>query len=225
MGSSDALVLQILLDFIYLILTVCLSGAVQQADLGSLWQPLRDHLSLLIQRSQVRSTRNIAAHSAGEISQAQRHAVLGNRGAQNGDLIGSSLCRLQSGRCIGHDEVYACGNKAVGDGSAGSGIVLCVLEIKRDILAEFRAQSILKTLGSGIQGCVLHQLADANGVAVASGSSRTSCRGGGGHRRSSRGGCRGAAAGGQGSSRAAERSASQERTTRNFTHDRFSPSI
>ena len=63
---------------------------------------------------------------------------------------------------IGHDQIHTGGNKAVGDGSAGSGIALCILEIEGDVLAEGSGQGILKALRSGIQSGMLHQLADAD---------------------------------------------------------------
>ena len=49
---------------------------------------------------------------------------------QNGDAVGGSLCSLQGGGSVCHDQVNACGNKAVGDGGAGCGIVLGVLEVE-----------------------------------------------------------------------------------------------
>ena len=37
--------------------------------------------------------------------------------AQNGDAVGGSLCGLQGGGSVCHDQVNACRNKAVGDGN------------------------------------------------------------------------------------------------------------
>lgn len=199
-----------------------LGRAVEQAHLGGLGQPLGDHIRLLIQRSQIRGAGDIAAHGAIEIGQAQSNTVLGDGGAQNGDAVGGSLCGLQGGGSVCHDQVNACGNKAVGDGGAGCGIVLGVLEVKGDILAELCGQSILKALSGSVQSGVLHQLADANGILLAvSRCGRSRSRGSGG--RSSRG-AGGTAAGSQGSSCAADSGGRQERTTRNFTHD-ITPSI
>ena len=63
---------------------------------------------------------------------------------QNGDLIGGRLCSLQSGGGVCHDEVNAGGNEAVGDGGAGSGVTLCVLEVELHVVAELCGQSVLK---------------------------------------------------------------------------------
>ena len=221
LGRGDALGLQILLDLVHLILAVGLSGAVQQADLLGVGHPLHDHISLLVQRSQVRGAGDVAADGAGEVGQAQSHAVLGDGGTQNGDLVGGRLCSLQSGGGVCHDEVNAGGNEAVGDGGAGSGVTLCVLEVELHVVAELCGQSVLKALCCSVQSGVLHQLADADGVGVAGSGSGTGC-GRRCHRRSSRGGCRRAAAGGQGSSSAADSGSSQKRTTSDFTHNDYS---
>ncbi len=87
-----------------------------------------------------------------------------------GMLVGGSLCSLQGGGGVCHDQVHAGGNKAVGDGGAGSGIALCVLEVELHVVAELCGQSVLKALRCSVQSGVLHQLADADGVAFAVGS-------------------------------------------------------
>ena len=84
-----------------------------------------------------------------------------------------------------HDEVNAGGNEAVGDGGAGSGVTLCVLEVELHVVAELCGQSVLKALCCSVQSGVLHQLADADGVGVAGSGSGAGC-GRRCHRRSSR---------------------------------------
>lgn len=61
------------------------------------------------QRRQIGSTGNIAAYGAVEILDAQSHAVLGNGGAQDRDLIGAGLSRLQSRRRVGQDQIHVVG--------------------------------------------------------------------------------------------------------------------
>ena len=77
----------------------------------------------------------------------------------------ADCCSLQSGGGVGHDQVHAGGNEAVGDGGAGSGVALCVLEVELHVVAELCGQSVLKALRCSVQSGVLHQLADADGVA------------------------------------------------------------
>ena len=212
LGNGDTLFLQILLDLIHLILAVCLSRAVQQANLLGLRHPLHDHLSLLIQRGQIGSAGDIAAHNAVEIGQAQSHTVLGNRGAQHRNGVGGRLRSLQGRSGVCHDQIHTSRNKAVGNGSAGCRIALCVLEIESNILTERCGQSIFKTLSGGIQSGMLHQLADANGEFLAVSCGRGCCRR-----------CRRTAAGSQSSCSTAGSGCCQKRTTSDFTHNDLSP--
>ena len=57
-----------------------------------------------------------------------------------GMLSVAACAACRAGGSVCHDQVNACGNKAVGDGGAGCGIVLGVLEVKGDILAELCGQ-------------------------------------------------------------------------------------
>ena len=158
-----------------------------------------------------------------EVIQTQRHAVLGDRGAQHRDGVGGSLSRLQSGGRVGHDQIHTGRNKAVGDGSAGCGVALCILEVEGNVVAKGSRQGILKALGGSIQSGVLHQLADANGelLAVSRCRNRSCC--GGSHGRSSCGGSGRTATGRQSGGGTAGSGGSQERTTSDLTHFDFSP--
>ncbi len=52
---------------------------------------------LLIQRSQIGGAGDVAADSAVEVVNTQCHAVLGNRGAQNGDGVGGGCAACRAG--------------------------------------------------------------------------------------------------------------------------------
>ena len=132
-------------------------------------------------------------------------------------LVAACAACRQSRGSVGHDQCYTGGNKAVGNGGAGSGIALCILEVEGDVLAKGSGQGILKALRSGIQCSVLHQLADANGELFSVGSRSDRCR-------SNRGGCcrrrcgGRTAAGRKSSCCTAGSGSSQEGTTSDFTH-------
>ena len=85
------------------------------------------HLGLILQRCQVGGAGNVAAGGAVEVLDAQRHAVLGDGGAQNGNVGGGSHGSLEGGGGVGHNQVNALGDKAVGNGGAGVGIAGSVL--------------------------------------------------------------------------------------------------
>src|SRR5699024_781247 len=109
---------------------------------------------------------DVAAHGAVKPVDAQRHAVLGDRGAQDGDVGGAGGGRLQGAAAVGHDQVVPARHKTVDDGGAGVGITLGVLLIKDDaVLAEGFHQGVLEALGGRVQRLVGLLLADADGVA------------------------------------------------------------
>ena len=113
--------------------------------------------------------------------------------------------------------------EAVGDGGAGSGVTLCVLEVELHVVAELCGQSVLKALRCSVQSGVLHQLADANGELLAVSRCRSRSCGGGSHGRSSCGGSGRTATGRQSGGGTAGSGGSQERTTSDLTHFDFSP--
>ena len=144
-----------------------------------------------------------------------------------GMSAGGGLGCLQGGGAVGHDQVYAGRDEAVADGGAGRGIVLGVLQVKSDGVAQLLGQRILEALGGGVQRLVLHQLADADGIALGRGGGavcgrRGRCRRSGGGR-SRRGGRRRTAAGCQDAGSGRSCGNSQKRTTGNLTHSLYSP--
>ena len=164
LGAGVAQILQVALNGVYLIFAVWLSGAVQQTHGLCIGAPLVNHICLLIQRSQIGSTGYVGTHGAGEVINAQSHAVLGHCGAQNGNITGCGGGCLQCGGCVCQHQVHALGNKAVHDGCAGCGIAGCVLLIELHLIAQSLHQSVFKALGCSVQCHVGRQLADANQI-------------------------------------------------------------
>ena len=163
LGAGQTLSFQQLCNCVYLVLRVCFCGAVQQTNGLSIGTPFHNHFCLLVQRSQVGGTGNVGANQTVEAVDAQRHAVFGNGGAQNGDGAGCYGSSLQRGSCVCHNQINVCGNEAVNDGVAGVGIACCVLDIPVDVFfAQFSVQCIHKALGCCVQRNVLNQLAYAN---------------------------------------------------------------
>ena len=120
------------------------------------------HGCLLIKRGQIRCTGNIAAYSPVKPIDSQSHAILGNRSSQNGNLVGSGLCCLQSRCGIGQNQVYASGYKTVDNGGAGICITLGVLLVKYDSVPQLFNQGVFKSFRCRIQRVMLYQLADTH---------------------------------------------------------------
>src|SRR5699024_4332542 len=142
LGDGQAGSFQLSLDHVHLVLAVGLCRAVEQAHGLGVRHPLHNHGRLLVQGGQVGGARDVAAHRAAEIVDAQGHAVFGDGGAQDGDVGGGGLGRLQGGGAVGHDQVHAGRDEAVADGGAGRGIVLGVLQVKSDGVAQLLGQRI-----------------------------------------------------------------------------------
>ena len=164
-GGLDAHLIEVALDDIALVDGVGLGAAVQQANSLSVREHLLDHGCLLVQRGQVRGTGDVVAHGAGPVRDVQRSGVVGNRGAEDGNVGGSLGSSLQRGGGVGQDQIDASGDKAADDGGAVGGIAGSVLLVKLDVaLAQLLGQSVLEALGGGVQRLVLDQLADADGI-------------------------------------------------------------
>ena len=133
-----------------------LSGAVAADDGDEIPVPQRQ--AQVVQR-------HALVHGAGEVVDTQRHAVLGNRGTQNGDLCGGVIGRLQRRCGVGYDQVDLLRHEGVDDGGADVLVVGGVLHVNGHVLlAQLVLHRVDEALGSGVQCVVGHQLAHADGI-------------------------------------------------------------
>ena len=162
----EAQLFQVALDNANLVGGVCFSRAVQQGNLLGIGEQFLNHVRLTIQRSQVAGAGNIQLGVALPVADIKGSAVVGNGSAQNRDISRGADSRLQSGRSIGHNQINAGRNEAVGNGCAGSRVAGCILFIKNNPIAQLFGQRIPEALGSGIQCGVLYQLNNTDRVGL-----------------------------------------------------------
>ena len=122
------------------------------------------HGCLLVQRSQIGSSGNVASHSTSKTINTKSHSILSNWSSKNRNLIGTCLRCLQSRRCVGKNQIHIRRDKAVNNGRTGVRIPLCVLLVKLYLIPQSFGQRIFKSQSSGIQRVMLHQLTDSHSV-------------------------------------------------------------
>ena len=109
----------------------------------------------------------LRAGGAGPVVDVQGGAVVGDGGAQNGNVGGGGGGSLQRGGGVGQDQIHIVGHEAVDDGGAVGGIAGGVLLIKGHLRRPaVSVRASLKPWVAGVQSVVLHQLADADGVGL-----------------------------------------------------------
>ena len=161
--AYKALFGELFFDNLNLIQAVGFGGAVQKAYNLGIGNELEDHIRLLGKGRKVAGAGNVLTDNAGEVVNAERHAVLGNGGAENRDGHGRIVRSLQSGRRVGHNEVVLLGNKAVYDRAANGNITGGVLNIDSNIFfAENVFKRLLKAFGCGVERLMGYQLAYAD---------------------------------------------------------------
>ena len=163
--DGQTLGFQLGLHHIYLILTVCFLGAIQQTNGLGIREPFGNHRSLCVQRCQVGGAGDVAANRTVKVTQIQCNTVLGNGSAQNGNVTGSGGSSLQCGGGVGHNQIHVVGDKLIDDGRTGVGIVLRILIVEfYHIRTQFVNNCLLKTCCCGIQCRVLYDLHNADFV-------------------------------------------------------------
>ena len=126
-----------------------------------------EHLGLLIQRGQVGGAGDVAAqHLILRGVQLQRHAVVGDGGAQNGDVGGSGSGGGEGGGGVGQDQIHLLGHEAVDDGAAVGHLTAGVLLPDLHLVAQSLLQSVNKPLCSRVQRGMGRQLADADHILI-----------------------------------------------------------
>ena len=88
--------------------------------------------------------------------------VVGDGGAEDGDIRSSGVSGLQRGGGVGQDEVHAVGHKAVYYSGAVVLLAAGVLDDDFDLVAEGGLKCVDKAFGSGVKRGVDGQLADAD---------------------------------------------------------------
>ena len=155
------------LDGVHLVGGVGLAGAVEQPHALSVGEELLDHGRLLVQGGQVGGAGDIAPHGARPVIQLQGGGVVGDRGAQDGDLPGGRGGRLEGIGGVGQDQVHPLGQKAVDDGAA-VGVLAggVLLPEAHSPLAQDVVERVLEALGGLDQRVVGRLLADAHHIAL-----------------------------------------------------------
>ena len=128
-------------------------------------EQLVEHLGLLVQGGQVGGAGDVAPHGAAPVLQLQGGGVVGDGGAQNGDVRGGGVGGLEGSGGVGQDQIHVLRQEAVDDGGAVGGVAGGVALLEgHAVLAQLLHQGVLEALGGGVQGGVLVLLADAHGV-------------------------------------------------------------
>ena len=168
LGTGVAHLLQIALDGLHLKHGVGLGGAVEQAHVLRVGEQLLEHGGLLVQRGQVGGAGDVAAQYLVLCAvQAQGDAVVGDGGAQNGDVGGGGLGCLERIGGVGQHQVHIFRHKAVHDGGAVVVLAAGVLLVKlHPILAEGLHQSRLEAPGGRVQRVVGGELADTHQIGL-----------------------------------------------------------
>ena len=112
------------------------------------------------------------ARSEVPVVDLQGGGVVGDGGAQDGDVRRGGVGRLKGSGGVGQDQIHVLRQKAVNDGGAVGGVAGGVALGEFHIgLAQFFHQRVLKALGGGVQRGMLILLTDADeiGLAIAGG--------------------------------------------------------
>ena len=181
-GAGEALTLQVLPDDVHLVDGVGLCRAVEQAHVLGVGEEVQEHLGLVFQGGQVGGAGDVGAGGAGPVLHLQGGGIVGDGGAQDGDVRGAGLGGLEGGGAVGHDQVHPGGDEPVDDGSGVGGLAGGVVQLKLHAAAgggDQLGELVLEPLGGLVQGGVLHLLADAHGIAAGGGGAVAGGVGGG----------------------------------------------
>ena len=108
-------------------------------------------MGLLIERCKIGRAGDVAANGAAEVVNVQRHAVFGDRRAEDGDGLRRGDGGLEGRGRIREDQVDIRGREARADRAAGGDVVGGVLLFKNDLVTQRLGQRILEALRRGIE--------------------------------------------------------------------------
>ena len=131
---------------------------------------LEQHLSLLVDRSEVGGTGNVCAGSACPVVDGKSGSVIGYGSAKDRNCSGSSACSLESTCSVSQDQVNAGSGETGTDGGAVGGLAVSVLLVELNVVsAELLGENVLESLSSCVKSLVLNELADTDVVNLVSG--------------------------------------------------------